>query len=129
MQRLEQLTGGGPKIGAIGSSIDPRVFRPGAQRRQFEAAMTTLRRCELVLDGAVPPAPTERLETVRATLAQACTQLEQVPKLLRAEVLQADEPADVDPGAVEEAAGRVGEGVRSLVGSVATLHRLMGIAN
>jgi hypothetical protein len=125
LRRLERLTGGGPKTGAIGKRLDPRIFRPGLQRRQFEASMAALTSCGLALEGGVPLAPTERLGTVRTTLVQACTQLEQVPKLLRDEVLRASSPSGVDPGALEEAAGRAAEGVRSVVGSLATLQRLV----
>jgi len=127
LQRLERLTGGSRTTGAIGSRLDPRIFRPGTQRQQFEDAMRALTTCRVVLNGEIPPAPTERLRPVRLTLLQACKQLELVPKLLRAEVLEAGKPADVDPDALEEAKGRVGEGVRSLVGSLATLQRLLGM--
>ena len=62
---------------------------------------------------------------MRKTLAQACTQLELVPGLLRDEVLRARTPADVDAGAVEEAAGRGREGVRGVVVALTTLRRIL----
>jgi hypothetical protein len=125
LRHLERLTGGGGKAGAVGLRLDRGMFVEGPKRRQFEAAMTTLQACRAELAGAVPPAPTERLLPVRATLVQACTQLERVPALIGSEVLHARTPADVDHEVVVEAAGRADEGVRSVVSSLATLHRLL----
>jgi hypothetical protein len=126
LRRLERLTGGGPKTGTVGNRLDPRIFAPGPERRQFEAAMTALAACRPVLAATVPPAPTARLRRARATLVQACGQLEQVPAVLRADVLRAGSPAGVKPAVLAEAAARAGEGVRSLVGGLTTLRRLLG---
>jgi hypothetical protein len=125
LRRLERLTGGGAKIGAFGRRLDRRIFVPGPQRRQFEAAMTTLAACGPTLSATVPRAPTARLRTVRATLVQACTQLERVPELLRHAVLRARTPGGLDPGVLSEAAGRGDEGVHGVVDALSTMRRVL----
>jgi hypothetical protein len=126
LRQLERLTGGGPKTGAMGRRLDPRIFSPGPRRAQFLAAMTVLAACGTSLEATVPQPPTRRLDSARATLVHACAQLELVPAILRSAVLRAGSPVGVAREDVNDAKGRAGEGVRSLVDGLATLRRVLG---
>jgi hypothetical protein len=126
LRRLQQLTGGGPGIGAAGTRLDPRVLVPGAKRRQFEETMTALAACSPAFAATVPAAPTEQLRSVRSTVAHGCGSLAQVPQLVRADVLRARSPADVHRELLVEAAAQADEGVRSIVDGLSTLRRLVG---
>src|SRR5262249_33061513 len=105
--------------------LDPRIFVPGPTRRRFETTMTGLAACGVTLAAKVPQPPTERMRSVRSTFVHACTQLELVPELLRDDVLRARSPARVRGQTVGGAAGRAGGGVRSVVGGLATMRRLL----
>jgi hypothetical protein len=125
LRRLERLTGGGGKRGAVGARLDPRIFEPGPTRSRFETTMTALAACGVTLDAYVSEPPTARMGGVRATLAHACTALEAVPTLLRADVLRATSQAGVDRSVLQEASGRADEGVRSIVDGLSTMRRLL----
>ena len=88
--------------------------------------MTGLGACSITLAALVPRAPTVRLRPARATLAHACSRLEQVPSALQAPVLRATSPAGVEPGALRYAAASAGEGVRGIVDGLTTVRRLVG---
>jgi hypothetical protein len=126
LKRLERLTGGGGTGAAVGTRLDPRIFRPGPARRAFQTAMTSLAACGTTLRATLPKAPSPRFRPVRRTLVHACAQLELVPELLRAEVLRARSARDVDRSVLKEAAAHAGEGVRSIVDSLTSLRRLLG---
>ena len=126
LRALERLTGGRTTTGTAGTRLDPRIFRPGRTRQQFESTMTGLAACGTTLRATLPKAPSARLRPVRRTLVHACSELESVPGILREDVLAARSSAGLHRSVVTEAAAHANEGVRSVVDSLTSLRRLLG---
>jgi hypothetical protein len=124
-RRLQQLTGGGGKRGIVGGRLDPRIFDPGHERRRFVTTMAALPRCNRTLDATVPRAPTRRLRPVRVALVHVCNALADVPRLIRADVLGARDPTEVDRELFAAAARRAQDAARLVVDGLTTLRRVL----